>query len=161
MILRPFSLNDVPVLARYQFPAFSEEEIQCILGQWNTKSHQNRYFEMLAVEENGLVVGNVSLFEYAPGFVSEGVEIYPPYRQQGYGFAAVTALLFRAAALGYQVVLARIRQDNRPSLALHQKLGFQITKEDVTSRGQPVYELSKSMEVNSNGIQKHHHHPKD
>ncbi len=152
MILRLFTPSDLPTLAQYQLPGMPDTQILDTIRQWNVKVFQGRYFELLAAEEGGQVIGYVSLWAQTRDTASEGVEIYPPFRKKGHAFSAVSLLLHRAAGLGYSTITARIRQDNAPSLALHRKLGFQITKEDVTSRGHPVYELSKSMEVISNGI---------
>lgn len=143
--LRPFASHDWPVLSAHQYPGMPEAEARSLIDQWNTKSYNGLFFEMLAIDCDGRIVGYVSLFAQADGSVSEGVEVYPPFRQQGHAFAAVTQLLEHAGSLGYQRITAQIRQDNAPSLALHKKLGFRITGEFVNKRGNPVYSLEKSL----------------
>ena len=145
MILRQFSFSDWPVIHQYQSPNLSETEIKAIISQWSTHQYDGRYFEMLAIEVDGDVVGYVSLFEQEDGIVSEGVEIYLPYRRLGYAYSAVTILLQRAHSDGLKTVTAQIRQDNVASLKLHKKLGFETTGSFTNKRGHLVYALSKDL----------------
>ena len=140
--LRPFSPEDWPVISKYQYPGISETEAKALIAQWLTRCHEGRYFEILAIDSGCEIVGYVSLFEQENGRVSEGVEVYPPFRRQGFAHGAVTLLLAHANALGYQTVTAQVRQDNAASLALHRKLGFTTADSFVNKRGHPLYSLS-------------------
>lgn len=145
MILRPFTFEDWPIIAKYQYPDSSNEEIKNMILQWNTRQYEGQYFEMLAIENDGNIVGYVSLLDRNGGVVSEGVEIYPPYRRQGYGVCAVKTALQYAKELGFQAVSAQIRQNNTASIALHKKLGFRITESFCNGRGHPVFTLSMKL----------------
>ena len=142
VILRPFMYNDWPVLKQHQYPGLSEKEIKTLISDFNSGIYQGLRLQMLAVESNGTLVGYVSLYDQGNGTASEGVEIYPSCRRQGFAFAALQQLLAQAA---YHTIIAQIRKDNAASLALHSKLGFQIVDEFVNKRGQPVYSLSLSL----------------
>ena len=142
MILRAFTVDDLPVISRYQYRDTSVEEIKKMILQWDTRQYCGRYFEMLAIEKNGCVVGYVSVMEQSDSSVSEGVEIYAPYRRQGLAYNAVTLLLEHIKLLGYSSVFAQVRQDNAASIALHHKLGFQITDSFSNPKGNLVYEFS-------------------
>lgn len=143
LILRPFHPDNWPVLAQYQYPEMSEAEIKALISEFNSGSYNGRRFQMLAAENDGILVGSVSLFEQEPGIASEGVEIYPPYRRQGYAYAALKLLWEQSQ--GYHTITAQIRKDNTASLALHRKLGFEIVNEFVNRRGHPVYSLSLTL----------------
>ena len=116
-----------------------------MITQWNTCQYNGRYFEMLAVEADGSIVGYVSLFDQGNRTASEGVEIYLPYRRKGFAFSALKQLGDHAKHLGYDTMTAQIRQDNIASIALHEKLGFAITGSFTNKRGNPVYSLSLAL----------------
>ena len=145
MILRPFTFTDWPTIAKYQYPDSSEEEIKNMILQWNTRQYEGRYFEMFAIENDGCIVGFVSLLDQNDGVVSEGVEIYLPYRRQGFAYHAVAMSLQYAKARGFKVVSVQVRQDNIASLALHKKLGFLITDSFCNKRGHWVYAHSMKL----------------
>ena len=136
--LRSFTQNDWAVLVEYQYPAMSEEDAKSLISEFNSGTSQGRRVQMLAVEHEGILVGYVSLYEQGNGTASEGVEIYPPYRRQGFAFAALQQLF---AQTTYHTITAQIRKNNAASLALHSKLGFQPVDEFVNRRGHPVYSL--------------------
>ena len=141
--LRPYTPNDWPVLVQYQYPGMSEAEAQKLISEFNTGTFDGRNCQMLAVESSGVLVGYVSLFEQEPGVASEGVEIYPPYRRQGFASSAIRHLL--AQSQGYHTITAQIRKDNTASLSLHKELGFRIDGEFINRRGIPVYLLSLTL----------------
>ena len=123
----------------------SEAEIKYMIQQWNTSRFDGRYFEMLAIISDSSIVGYTSLLDQGNCIASEGVEIYTPYRRQGFAYTALTQLFQRAKQLGYHTITAQIRQNNTASLALHEKLGFEITGQFTNKRGNPVYSLSLTL----------------
>ena len=142
LILRPYKQDDWPVLKLYQYPSMSENEIRKLISDFNFGIYQGHRIQMLAVDNHGTLVGYVSLCEQENQAASEGVEIYSPYRRQGFAFAALQQLFSQT---DYCTITAQIRKDNAASLALHRKLGFQIVDEFVNRRGHPVYALSLSL----------------
>ena len=145
MTLRPFVYEDWHIIAQYQYPCMSEEDIKKMIDQWNKKQFDGRYFEQLTIDADGQIVGYVSLFAQPDGTASEGVEVYSPYRRKGFAFAALKLLIQQAKDLGFAAMVAQIRQDNEASLKLHGKLGFQITNQFINKRGKPVYSLSLAL----------------
>ena len=143
LILRPYTQDDWPVLARYQYPSMTETEINNLIAEFNSGSYKGRRLQMLAVENNGTVVGYVSLYEQDSKSASEGVEIYPPYRRRGFAYAALRQLFARTQT--YRTITAQVRKDNVASLALHNKLGFRVVDESINRRGHAVYSLSLSL----------------
>ena len=139
MILRPFTFGDCPVILKYQYPDSSAEEIKEMILQWNTRQYDGRYFEMLAIENDGDIVGYVSVFALSDNAVSEGIEIYAPYRRKGFASTAIAMLFRYVKALGYATVTGQVRQDNAASIALHKKCGFQITNSFCNRRGHLVF----------------------
>jgi len=145
LTLRPYTQADWPVLIRYQHPTITETEAKQLICNYNLGYYDNKKFQMLAIEYDGTLIGFTSLLEQAPGIASEGVEIYLPYRRQGFAYSALRQLLEQATA--YHTITAQIRKDNTASLALHKKLGFHITEEFINQRGHEVYSLTLYREI--------------
>lgn len=143
LTLRPYCQSDWPVLIQYQYPTITKAEARQLISDYNSGYYNNDRVQMLAIERNGILVGYISLLEQAPGIASEGVEIYPPYRRQGFAYRALQQLLSQTTA--YHTITVQLRKDNIASLALHKKLGFQITEEFVNRRGHEVYTLSLTL----------------
>ena len=104
-----------------------------------------KFHKFLAVADDRQIVGYVSFIEAEEGTASFGVEIYAPFRRQGYAYAALLQLLTMANACNYHTATGQVRKDNTASLALCRKLGFSIVSEGISKRGKPVYNLVKSI----------------
>ena len=116
-----------------------------LIAEFNAPTYQGKVHKLLAITDNDQVVGYVSFIETANETVSIGVEVYAPFRRQGYAYAAISQLLTMANACNYHTATAQIRKDNTESLALFHKLGFAIVSEAISKRGKPVYSLVKSI----------------
>ena len=125
--LRHFTEKDTDCLQKHMYPDMTPADIACLLKDWESLSYQGQYFEMLAVESDGALVGNASLREQAAHVISLGIEIFPEERGKGYACGAVEQLCRLGSAKGYQVALDQVRADNIPSIKLHEKLGFERT----------------------------------
>lgn len=86
-------------------------------------------FPVLVAEVGGAVVGYAS---YGPwrafdGYrltVEHSVYVAAGHRGRGLARALMQALIGRARAAGLHVMIAGIEAENRPSIALHESLGF-------------------------------------
>lgn len=145
IFLRPIHCDDRSLLQDTAYEAMSSEAMEIMLSESLAKSHDGRYFELLAVMDGNICVGVVSLYETAPGEISCGPEIKPQYRQRGYGYVAVNQALARADLLGYTKAIAQIRQDNTASIALHKKLGFAQCRSYTNKKGHPVLEFQRPL----------------
>lgn len=125
IVLRNFTLADVPILCREAFPNQSPEQVQAWIAQWNTKQFQGRFFEMFAVLADGKIVGTISLYQHTEDVISIGPEIFKSDRRCGYGKAAMRIACEIAEKHGFRVVSQQIRVDNTASIAMHSSLGFE------------------------------------
>lgn len=74
-------------------------------------------------EAEGRYVCGLRLEPYREGLLLEGLVTHPGLRRKGYAFALVKAV---QALPGVTTLYSHVDKDNRPSLALHDKLGFQV-----------------------------------
>ena len=123
--LRHFTENDAELLQANQLYNKSKEEILSLINEWKTNSYNGKYFEMFAVVNDTTVVGSISLYEHTTSVASIGVEIFADQRRHGYAADAMRLLLIYAREKGYKIIQQQVRTDNRSSIRLHEKLGFE------------------------------------
>ena len=141
--LAPLAENDLPVFAYYQ--GTTAEALRPMLTDSQSRCYQGRYYEVFSVRVNGCVVGSVSLFAHEDGTVSDGIEIFPPFRQCGFASEALMLLSDIARRRGYAVLTAQVRTDNAASIALHAKLGMAAGAPWINRKGREVLTFRKSL----------------
>ena len=68
------------------------------------------------------------------------IKIFGKYRRKGYGYDAMNRALEFAKEKGYRIASAQIRTDNKASISLHNKVGFETDYyEYVNGRGNKIY----------------------
>ena len=143
--LRIFRPSDWQVITKYQHPDLDQDGAIKLIYAYSTSNYQGRFHKLSAIADNAQIVGYVSMIEQDDGVVSIGVEVYEPFRRKGYAYAGVSQMLTYANAMNYRTATAQVRKDNVASLALCKKLGFSVSGESISSRGNPVYNLTKSV----------------
>ena len=143
--LRSFHPCDWQVIIKYQYTDLNQADAEKLIAEFNAPTYQGKVHKLLAIADNDQVVGYVSFIETESETVSIGVEVYAPFRRQGYAYAAISQLLTMANACGYNTATGQVRKDNAASLALCRKLGFTTVSEGISKRGKPVYNLLKSI----------------
>lgn len=143
--LRSFRPSDWQIITKYQHADMMQADAVKLIDEFNAPTYGNKFQKLLAIADNEQIVGYVSLIEQNDGIVSIGVEVYAPFRRQGYAYAGISQLFIMANAYDYHTATAQVRQDNTASLALCKKLGFAIINEGISKRGNPVYNLIKSI----------------
>ncbi|MBR4435102.1 MAG: GNAT family N-acetyltransferase [Clostridia bacterium] len=107
ILLRPFTVNDRAVIREKMMPGASDGDVDSVIAEWQTKTFNGSFFEMLALTANGTVVGSVSLYERSKTLASVGIEVFPEYRGEGYAYAGMLLMLESAAARGYRAIMDR------------------------------------------------------
>jgi len=143
--LRAFCPDDWQVVVKYQYPDMGQDDALKLIDNFNAPTYQGKFHKLKAIDSDRQVVGYVSLIEQAEGVVSAGVEVYAPFRRQGHAYTALLQLFALSKLHDYHTVSAQVRKDNAASLALCDKLGFTVVNEAVSKRGNPVYNLTKSI----------------
>jgi len=122
--LRQFCREDAGSVRAGLYPDMTIDEAERMISDWNAGFWNGRRFELLAVTQNGRIVGYVSLLEQSRAAVSLGIEIVPEERGKGIASEAMLLLLRKAAENGYHLILDQVRTDNRASIRLHEKFDF-------------------------------------
>ena len=140
-LLRPAALSalrvrDFDEAVRAQGFAFTEEFMDTVNDVFLTRQiegFQKRpstpgwFARAIVRKDDERLIGHCG-FHGTPedvGRAEIGYTVFEPYRCQGYASEAAQGLLEWAKTQGAQVVFASVMADNRPSLAVVAKLGFQ------------------------------------
>ncbi len=75
-------------------------------------------------EEDGRLVGNISIYRAEAGWAIANVAVHPDCRRQGIARRLMRAGVERVRAYGAPYVDLQVRHDNVPALALYRTLGF-------------------------------------
>lgn len=145
MQMEALSESDLPILAYYR--GCAPEDMSSMLAESVAQKHGNHYYQNFVIRADGCMVGVASLYEHEDGTVSDGVEVFPPFRRCGYAQWAMRELARRAELQGYQVMRAQVRTDNEASLALHENADFRRTHQYVNRRGHEVYDLQLQLKA--------------
>ena len=107
------------------YPDMSLSEITEMIDEWNSGVFRGRAFDMFTVVSDGRIVGYVSLYEHTKTIASAGAEVIPEERRKGAASEALSLLMKYAAEKNYRIILDQVRRDNKASIRLHEKLGFE------------------------------------
>lgn len=80
-------------------------------------------------ETSGQYKAALRLEPYQDGYLLCALETAPDARQKGYATNLVNATLTYLSASGSGILYSHVSKRNAPSLALHQKCGFQVIKD--------------------------------
>jgi len=146
MQLRNFEKQDALILSEKIYRNLQIEQIEDMICSWNTKQYDGKYFDMLAIVDDGVIVGMLSLYRLKDKTLHIGPVVFPEYRKKGFAKAAMTMAFDIAKELGCYTISQQIRLDNVASIALHTSLGFEKVGEPfVNSKGNEVCIYEKSL----------------
>lgn len=77
-------------------------------------------------------MGMISLYQHTSTVVSEGVEIFKPFRNKGLATKSILLIQNIAKFYGYKVITAQVARKNIASIKLHKKLEFEIYHEFIS-----------------------------
>ena len=143
--LRSFNASDCAFLMSHYNPNLTTDESKALIDEWNQKSYQGAYFEMFAIVHGTAPAGWISLYAHDEITISAGMEVIESARGKGLAAAALAQALNHAKMCGYTTATAQVRKNNAASLRLHEKCGFVITGECVTSQGNAAVWLRREL----------------
>lgn len=123
--LRHFRDSDAAVLRESGNIDMPEEQLLIMIRDWNKLVFHGKYYEMFAVLHDDQIVGMISLYQLSASVISVGPEIFPAFRNRGFGKEAMAIALNTAKCKGYKIISQQVRRDNYASIALHKSLGFE------------------------------------
>lgn len=136
--LKPIKDGNVNDLDGTDYGAMSLEERRQMIAASTNAVHNGAYFEFLVVYDGGTVIGFMNLYAHSRHIISCGPEIKQEFRRKGLGALAETMALDYAKSKGYTVAVAGVDDTNAASIALHEKLGFELDRRYTNERGRTI-----------------------
>lgn len=151
LVLRRAALEDEVLLLLWRNDpitrgvSFSPDEISPEEHhQWFVRKLEDPGCALLIVECEGKPIGQVRLDRTAPGVAEISIGLAPDSRGRGLGREALGLSVSEASRLlDVSTVTARVKRDNRASLASFTAAGFLTMREDAG-----VVELARQLEAN-------------
>ena len=138
LYLKPITYENIEDFDDTDYGVMSFEERQGLIDESMKKIHNGAYFEFLVVYQDNTVIGFMNLFAHSPHIISCGPEIKKCYQKKGYGFLAETMALEYAKKKGYTIAVGGVDDNNAASIALHEKLGFEMDRKYLNKKGRTI-----------------------
>ncbi len=136
--LKPIDLDNINDFSGTSYDKMSFKQKQDMIIESINKIHNDSYFEILAVYQNDTIVGFMNLFPHSKHIISCGPEIKEYFQNKGIGFLAETLALKYAKKKGYTIAIGNVDENNTASIALHEKLGFELDREYSNKHGRTI-----------------------
>lgn len=143
--LKPITYDNINDFDGTQYAAMSFEERKILIDESINKIHNGAYFEFLVIYNDDTVIGFMNLFAHSNHIISCGPEIRECFKRQGFGYLAEAMALEYAKEKGYTAAVGDVRDDNTASIALHEKLGFEMDRKYVNKQGRTVRVYIKAL----------------
>ena len=126
--LKPITYDNINDFAGTSYDTMSFEQKHHMIRESVNKIHDESYFEFLVIYEDNTVIGFMNLYAHSEHIISCGPTIKEKFQNRGYGFSAETKALEYAKDRGYTIAVAGVDENNKSSIALHEKLGFELER---------------------------------
>ena len=136
--LKPINYDNIHDFDGTEYGSMSMEERKQLIDESINQVHNGAYFEFLVVYHGDTVVGFMNLFAHSPHIISCGPEIKDGFKRKGFGFSAETMALDYAKSRGYTIAVGAVNDTNTASIALHEKLGFEMDRKYVNQKGRTI-----------------------
>ncbi len=143
--LKPITLDNISDFKGTSYDKMSFEQKQNMIAESINKIHNEQYFEILVVYEDDIVIGFMNLFAHSKHIISCGPEIKDEFQNKGFGFSAETKALEYAKNKGYTIAVGGVDENNTASIALHEKLGFELDRKYLNKQGRTIRLYIKSL----------------
>jgi RimJ/RimL family protein N-acetyltransferase len=137
-VLTPISIDNIPDFEDTSYAEMTDADKRRMVQESGDKRHDGAFFEMLSVTDGDQIVGFISLYAQSAHIIGIGPEIKKTFQGQGYGYRAEVLALEYARKKGFSIAAASVREENAASIALHEKLGFEIGAHCMSKHGNPV-----------------------
>lgn len=143
--LKPITLQNIDDFDDTEYETMTSEQRYRLIEESIEKKHNGFYFEFLVVYRENTVVGFMSLYAHSAHIISCGPTIKEPYRKNGFGCLAETMALEYAKEKGYTIAVGGVEDTNTASIALHEKLGFELDRKYSNKQGRTIRMYIKAL----------------
>lgn len=138
LYLKPINYDNIKDFDGTDYSAMTFEERKTLIEESKNQIHNGAYFEFLVVYNDNTVIGFMNLFAHSTHIISCGPEIKADFKKKGFGFLAETMALEYAKEKGYTIAVGGVDDNNTASIALHEKLGFEMDRKYINRQGRTI-----------------------
>jgi len=143
--LKPISYDNIDDFEGTSYDVMSSEQKQNLITESINKIHNGWYFEFLVVYDDDTIVGFMNLYAHSKHIISCGPAIKECFQKKGFGFGAEKAALEYAKGKGYTIATGGVDDNNIASIALHEKLGFEMDRKYLNKQGRTIRVYVKAL----------------
>lgn len=136
--LKPITFNNINDFKDTSYDNMTLEQKKEMITASINKIHNEQYFEFLVVYNDDTIVGFMNLYAHSKHIISCGPEIKSEYRNNGYASIAEIKALEYAKKKGYTIAVGGVDDNNKASIALHEKLGFEMDRKYSNHQGRVI-----------------------
>lgn len=136
--LKPITYDNINDFKGTDYDTMSFEQRQNMIEESINKIHNGVYFEFLVVYNNHTVIGFMNLYAHSTHIISCAPTIRESFKRNGFGLLAETMALEYAKEKGYTIAVGGVDDNNVASIALHEKLGFEMDRKYLNEQGRTI-----------------------
>ena len=136
--LKPITHDNIDDFNGTEYANMPYEQRHQMIEESINRTHNGMYFEFLVVYHADTVVGFMNLYAHSAHIISCGPAIKEAFRGRGFGSLAESMALDYAKQKGYTVAVGGVNDTNTASIALHEKLGFELDRIYENKQGRSV-----------------------
>ena len=138
IFLKPITHDNIYDFVGTSYDAMPFEKKSKMIAESINKIHNGSYFEFLVVYKDDVVIGFMNLYAHSKHIISCGPAIKEDFQNNGYGFLAEAMALEYAKGKGYTIAVGGVDESNVASIALHEKLGFEMDRKYLNKHGRTI-----------------------
>ena len=122
------------------------EKIQKRISFWQEEKNEKGDVSLgFCIELDQKPIGIAWFTENIKGQLTYSLYIDVNFRGKGYGKQASMMIEQILKDKGFKIIKSSCRQDNVASAILHEKLGFKLTKKELSPNGTPMFRWEKEL----------------
>ena len=126
--LKAITHCDQGIFDKTEYQGLTKKKRIELISRSIEKSYENKYFEFFLLQNDSDIVGLMNFKAHSDTVISVAPEIKEEFRGKGFATAGLKLAYNLAKEKGFKIAIADIREDNLPSIKLHEKLGFEYMR---------------------------------
>ena len=145
IVLEPISFSDIEVLKLTEYRNLSIESKTKLVNDSQKGICNGNFFRFYLIKNKNETVGVINMYGHGTDTISVAPEIFEKFRNKGFAIESLNIAYEIAKGLGFNKVIAGIREENVASQKLHEKLGFLFVEDFTSKNGKKMKRYFKNL----------------
>ena len=143
--LFPISIDDIEILDLTEYNNLSMESRKLLVADSEKGLCKSEFFRFYLIKNKNETVGVINMYGHGTDTISVAPEIFEKFRNKGFAIESLNIAYEIAKGLGFNKVIAGIREENVASQKLHEKLGFLFIEDFTSKNGKKMKRYFKNL----------------